>query len=223
MLPPALREWVDSHAGTPPLEGTTAIPGADESDHSFIVTSVPVTKLHFEDTQFNPRTPSLGRVNELRASISQLGLLSPLTCAYIAPTTATRPDQLSEDVVLIDGRHRFDALQALSKADKQWANRARVDLKIYFGLSKSDIFLLSTYLNRTRKSLAKGEYYKFIVRIFEEKKKELEAQDGKARKEEAVFKAISAQTITNANSANVPISLRMRADMVGPGSDLARA
>src|SRR5207245_2065052 len=98
---------------------------------------------------------------------------------------------------LIDGRHRFDALQALSIEDKQWANRARVDLKIYFGLSKSDLFSLSAYLNRTRKSLAKGEYYRVIVRIFEEKKKELEALDGKARTEEAVFKAISAQTISN--------------------------
>ena len=185
------------------MEGATAIPGTEGSDHAFIVTSVPVRKLTFEDHQFNPRTPSLGRVNELRASISQLGLLSPLTCAYVAPIEPTKPNKpgkkndSGEEVVLIDGRHRFDALQALSNEDKKWASRARVDLKIYFGLSKSDIFLLSTYLNRTRKALAKGEYYRVIVHIYEEKKKELEAQDGRPRTEEEVFKEISAQTISD--------------------------
>src|SRR5438093_1035659 len=119
MLPPALLAWLDSHDGTPPLEGATAIPGADGLDHAFIVTSVPVTRLRFEDRQYNPRTPSLGRVDELRASISQLGLLSPLTCAYVAQATPNGPNTprekvpIHEDVVLIDGRHRFDALKAL--------------------------------------------------------------------------------------------------------------
>jgi hypothetical protein len=187
--PDPLREWVTTHHGTPLLEGATAIPGANGSDHSFIVTSVPITDLRFEDHQYNPRHPSLGRVNELRASVHQLGLLSALTCAYVAGG--------KEEVVLIDGRHRFDALRALSAEDKEWAKRARVDLKVYYGLTKSDLFQLATYLNRTRKALAKGEYYKVVVHIFEEKKKELEALDGRPRTEKEVFQAVSSHTISD--------------------------
>src|SRR5208283_3049693 len=146
-VPPELLAWVRTKKGTPPLQSVTAIPGSPENDHPFVVTSVPVSELRFADHQYNPRHPSLGRVNELRASVHQLGLLSPLTCAYI--------EGGKEEVVLIDGRHRFDALRALETEDKQWAGRARVDLKIYFGLAKSDLFQLATYLNRTRKALAK--------------------------------------------------------------------
>jgi hypothetical protein len=185
----SLINWIGLKKGSAPLESETAIPGSTGADHRFVVTSIPVSELEFNDHQYNPRTPSIGRVNELRASVHQLGLLSPLTCAYV-----TAGD---ERVVLIDGRHRFEALRALGSEDRPWAARARVDLKIYYGLSKSDLFQLSTYLNRTRKALAKGEYFRVIVRIYDEKKKELEAEDGRPRSEKEVFRAVSSQTISD--------------------------
>ena len=132
------------------------------------------------------------------ASIGQLSMLSPLTCAYVPPDDRTSPENGSaEPVVLIDGRHRFSALQEMAKTDPDWASHARVDLKIYYGLQRSDLFQLATYLNRTRRNLRKGEYYQVIVKIFDEKKSEIEAETRKPATEKDIFSQISERAVPN--------------------------
>ena len=59
---------------------------------------------------------------------------------------------------------------------------------------------MATYLNKTRKALAKGEYFKFIVKIYDEKKSELEAKSGKPITEEFLFREIEARELTNKNA-----------------------
>ncbi len=149
-----------------------------------------MSSLQFEKNDYNPRTPSPARVNELLASVRQLSLLSPLTCAFM-------PLGEKELVLLIDGRHRYEALEALAKEDPDWARQARVDLKIYYGLSRSDLHVMATYLNRTRRALRKGEYYKAIVKIFEQKELELRQETGKPVKEIDIFNSIHARELTN--------------------------
>jgi hypothetical protein len=129
-------------------------------------------------------------VNELQASVRQLGLLTPLTCAYVGT-------QESEPVVLIDGRHRFDALKRMAAEETAWAKSGKVDLKVFYGLTRSELHVLATYLNRTRKALRKGEYFKAIVKIYEEKQREIEENTGKPVRETDLFDAIHARELTN--------------------------
>ena len=197
---PDLRAWVKAHRGKALVEELSEKPGKRSKAYPFVLTSVPLSQLRFFSHAFNPRTPNPGKVNELRASVEQLGLLSPLTCAYVDPQKVPNSDEHpAEKVVLIDGRHRYQALRDLRSADSEWGRRAKIDLKIYYGLEPSDLFLLATYLNRTRKSLARGEYYKVLVRVYEERKRELESADGHPRTEAQVFADIRSPSITNLN------------------------
>jgi hypothetical protein len=164
---------------------------------AFAFTSCPLLNLNFTDHKFNPRTPNPGKINELVASIASLTLLTPLTCAYL--------ESNEDQVVLLDGRHRFSALEKLEEEDKDWARNAMVDLKIYYELEKSDVYMLATYLNKTRKALAKGEYYKFIVEIYDSKYEEIVRRDGKEPTETQVFKEISARELTNNKNEDLSV------------------
>jgi hypothetical protein len=195
-----LKDWISENLGEPPVVDASERPGGRAKPYKFVLTSIPLHRLRFFSHAFNPRTPNPGKVNELRASVEQLGLLSPLTCAFVDPSKL--PDSSEhpiEPVVLIDGRHRYEGLLALKKVDKDWARRAKIDLKIYYGLDRSDLFLLATYLNKTRKALARGEYYKVLVKVYDERKRELEAGDGQPRNEWQVFHDIRSPSITNLN------------------------
>jgi hypothetical protein len=184
-----LERWLEANRASKLIYDASAIPFSNNS-RGFYLTSVRLKDLDFPSDEFNPRTQTTARTNEIRASITTLGLLTPLTCAYIEPDN----DEPSR-VVLIDGRHRFRALKQLQALDADWGGRARVDLKMYFGLQRSDLYLLATYLNRTRKNLTKGEYYKVVVDIFDEKKAELEGRDGTPANEEKIFGAIAEKAL----------------------------
>jgi hypothetical protein len=64
---------------------------------------------------------------------------------------------------------------------------AKVDLKVYYNLSESDLYLLATFLNRTRRALKKGEYFAALVNIYDSRREELERETGKPQKESAIF------------------------------------
>ena len=180
-----LRIWLERNSARKLVFEQSAIPYSSQL-RGFFLTSVQLTTLTFPSDEFNPRTQTTARTNEIRASITSLGLITPLTCAYIPPENGN-----DSRVVLIDGRHRFKALKELQDQDADWAKRARVDLKIYVGLSRSDLYLLAAYLNRTRKNLTKGEYYKVVVQIFDKRKEEIEGKAGKPAGEDQVFAAIA--------------------------------
>ena len=222
-IPEPLAKWIQAHDARTSGPETALLPGG-KGQRNFVLVTAPLSVLQFRDHRFNPRTPNEGKVKELAASIQSLSLLTPLTCAFLnlsppgeeegghANTAKSRPitsrsddsdmDESSpmEQVVLLDGRHRFEALVELANADPEWKRNIRVDLKIYFNLSRSEIYLLATYLNKTRKSLAKGEYFKFIVKIYDEKKSELESKSGKPVTEEYLFQQIEARELTNKNA-----------------------
>lgn len=197
-LPPPLEKWIEEHGGSASqiIEGRAP---EGKKSRDFVIVSCPLTSLKFEDHRFNPRQPNIGKINELIASISALSLLTPLTCAYLDPTDDKGWVGYRENVVLLDGRHRFGALEKLRALYPEWARATTIDLKIYFNLAKSDIFMLATYLNKTRKSLAKGEYYKFIVEIYESKLTEMVQATGKEPTEREVFKEINARELSNKN------------------------
>lgn len=186
-----LCDWLAKNHARKLVFDQSAIPYSTQ-ERGFFLTSVQLSTLTFPSDEFNPRTQTTARTNEIRASITSLGLLTPLTCAYIPPEN----DEESR-VVLIDGRHRFKALKELEGQDKDWAKRARVDLKIYVGLERSDLYLLAAYLNRTRKNLTKGEYYRVVVDIFDEKKEEIEGKEGTPASEERIFGAIAHKALQN--------------------------
>jgi ParB-like nuclease domain len=184
-----LQDWLTKNQAAKLVFDRSAIPYSKHT-RGFFLTSVRLSTLTFPSDEFNPRTQTTARTNEIRASITSLGLLTPLTCAYI-PADNGDPSR----VVLIDGRHRFKALKQLEGQDPDWGGRARVDLKIYVGLERSDLYLLAAYLNRTRKNLTKGEYYKVVVEIFDEKKAEIEGREGSPAGEERVFGAIAQKAL----------------------------
>ena len=194
-----LRDWIRKHKGTDPLKQSGIAPAPyGGRKKAFMLTTMPLEELNFTDNRFNPRTPNTGKVNELIASISSLTLLTPLTCAYIGKEYGDNnltDEEHHDEVVLLDGRHRFSALDRLRKDYPDWAKEAKIDLKIYFNLQLSDIYMLATYLNKTRKSLAKGEYYKFVVNIYEERETEIVRAEGKTPTEERVFKDISTREL----------------------------
>ena len=182
--------WIRfKHCKKPVFED--AVPPFKGKQKAFALTSCPLSELEFTDHKFNPRTPNLGKINELEASIISLTLLTPLTCAYV--------ESSDEKVVIIDGRHRFAALEKLREEDKEWSKKAYVDLKIYYQLGKSDVYMLATYLNKTRKPLARGEYYKFIVEIYDSKYEEIVRESGKEPLEIEIFRQISSRELRNKN------------------------
>jgi hypothetical protein len=206
-IPGELTKWLTSHNAinlkaertpTAVIGGSRAsdIPISDERFKHYVLTTVDLMNLTFNNHKFNPRTPNQGKVNELKASITQLTMISPLTCSFTEKKNLA-PDE--EEVMLIDGRHRFDALMLLKKNDPSWLQNARVDVKIYFGLQRSDLHVLATYLNQIRRPLKRGEYYKAIVHIFEEKQKELESSKGIPITESQVFSQIHSRELKDRN------------------------
>lgn len=186
-----LDEWIKRHHGVN-TEHQIGIAPLNGKKMGFVLASFPLEELEFSDHKFNPRTPNPGKVKELVASISILTMLTPLTCAYI--------QENEEKVVLLDGRHRFEALKSIAEENPEWAKQAKVDLKIYYNLEKSDVYMLSTYLNKTRRALHKGEYYQVIVEIYDSKYEEIVKKDGKEPTEAEIFKEISARELNNKNS-----------------------
>jgi hypothetical protein len=82
--------------------------------------------------------------------------------------------------------------------DQSWFDNARIDLKVFYNLHKSDMHVLATYLNRTRRPLKKGEFYKAILRIYLEKKEELEGRTGEPVRESLVFESLVGAELSNA-------------------------
>ena len=191
-IPPKLENWIRAHEGKI-SEAELGIAPLERKQKEFVLVTCLLKYLKFADHRFNPRRPDKRKVTDLAASISSLTLLTPLTCAYL-----DSKDQLDdEEVVLLDGMHRFNALEQLKQYNPVWAEKVRIDLKIYFNLDKSDLYVLATYLNKTRKALAKGEYYKIIVNIFDEKSREFAEKEGREPTEKEVFDAITARELTD--------------------------
>lgn len=190
-----LDQWLRNRGATEVVPDIALIPSGF-SERRFVLATVLLSKLEFATHRYNPRTPSPAKVKELAASIRYLSLLTPLTCAYLEKDERDEDD---DEVVLIDGRHRFEALKDLAAFDARWGKIAKVDLKVYWGLPKSDLYVLSTYMNRTRRNLKRGEYYQFIVKIYEQRKGELEGERGEPQTEEVIFLAVSAKELTDRN------------------------
>jgi hypothetical protein len=188
-IPKGLGLWLEKHGAGNWVAGSSKWPGTGE-ERRYVLATADFGLLSFEDHSYNPRKPSDAKINLLLASVRQLSMLSPITCAFIE-------GQPKEPVVLIDGRHRFSALQKLAAEEPDWAKKARIDLKVFYGLQKSDLHVLATYLNRTRQKLSKGEYYRAIVNIYDEKLKEMEATTGTTPLETEVFSAINARELSN--------------------------
>jgi len=200
-----LKQWLrerDAEIGNGAIKVKTFLkkdPSIDNWDNvlnrNYILTSIRLDKLDFKHHYFNPRTPNGDKVKELSASISQLSLLSPLTCVSL------RDDFVKDNelVYLIDGRHRYSALMLLRNKRMETGNKFEedvfVDLKIFYDTKRSDAYLMSNYLNRSRRQLKPGEYYGSIVKIYDEKENELIAltKDGVMPKETKVFKSISSE------------------------------
>jgi ParB-like nuclease family protein len=192
-LPNELNDWLETRNGSHADPDVSRVP-AGTSPKSFIVGTVKFNGLNFRNHEFNPRNPNESKVNELLASIRRLALLNPLVCAFL---DRSERKNRNESVVLIDGRHRYEALSRLAEEDEPWRNHARIDVKIYYGLNRSELFLLSTYLNRNRRALKKGEYYRSVVRIYEERRRELESHSKKRIRESQVVHALHGRELTN--------------------------
>jgi hypothetical protein len=219
-VPKALQSWLNEHGATATRPDVGLAPFGDHS-RLFVLATVPLKGLEFELERYNPRIPSQKRVDDLFASIGTLSLLSPLMCAFVgdkrgnggpirAPAkrkgnggdgrdSRSSGEEPSEPVVLLDGRHRFKALRALARANPDWGKAARVDLKIYYHLPISDLFLLATYLNKTRKALAKGEYYRFIVDIYESRFEEVKSNIRRIPTEKEVYSSVQPRELTDKN------------------------
>ena len=200
-IPDDLVKWLNDHSVNHPLHLEEVKPPFEKA-RKYILATINLKGLDFKTRNYNPRTPNQGKVRELQASISQLNMLSPLTCAFLESPEEDFTDpnnKILENVILIDGRHRFNALQLLAKDNKDWADKARIDIKVFFGLKKSDLHVLATYLNKTRRNLSKGEYFRAIVKIYEEKLFELRQDSGKPVTEEQVFKEIHGRELTDKN------------------------
>src|SRR6266566_5239694 len=196
-IPPDFAAWLEKAGATDWICDTAPSP-RNAFARKFLLATVDLSKLQFEENDYNPREANQKKVNELKASVIQLSLLTPLTCAYLDPEDRGGEDgKDGEAVVLVDGRHRYIALKQLAAdpASGAWKDNARVDLKVYYGLSKSDLFMLATYLNRTRKNLRKGEYYKVVLDIYQSRELELQEQLGRPVTEAEVFDSISTRAV----------------------------
>jgi len=192
-IPDELESWIKERC-VKYISSGSYWPGNVEQVKEYVLCSVPLKTLTFNDPRFNPREPDQKKTNQLKASIYTMGLFSPLTCAYLE-----KRGKDEEVVVLIDGRHRFKALQQLAENDQKWGSDAIIDLKIFFGLPKSDLHAMATYLNKTRKKLKKGEYYKAIVNIYNERRDEIEASEGRMPEEKRIINSIEATEFIDKN------------------------
>ena len=183
-----LNQWITGKGGARPIDYTADLPSNSEK-FSYVLTSMPIRELNFTTNDYNPRKPDAGKINELAASIKRLSMLTPLVCAYIEANP--------EKVVLIDGQHRYRALKQIGSelGNSDWYKSLYIDLKIFYGLSSSQLHILSTYLNRTRRNLRKGEYYKAIVKIYFDAKEEYAQQQGKEGTEVEIFDRVGKDLI----------------------------
>lgn len=196
-VPDELKEWlIEREVGGNIVEVKSTWPLFGSKKREYVLAAPRLSKIidTFKNNDYNPRKPDPNRVKQLRASISQLSLLSPLTCAML-PESEDQDEK--ERVILLDGRHRFEALKQLKEFNSDWSEDPPIDLKILYNLEKSELLILATYMNRTRRNLRKGEYYKKIVDIFEDRKDELAGRDGKPPKESEVFKSIDPNSLQN--------------------------
>ena len=158
----------------------------------YVLSSIKLKYLCFTDNRFNPRIPNEERINELAASIKQLSLLTPLTCVCIEDT------EFTEEVLLVDGRHRFEALKLIREMQKD-SGETLIDVKIFFELEKSDALLMANYLNRSRRQLKPAEYYGSVARIYHQAQKELMRKNINVPSEEEIFKYVSDESLKNKN------------------------
>jgi len=206
IVPKDLEAWLQSRGAShislevTPLPQYQFTPTDDKVLRKYVLATVNLRDLNldFKSHKFNPRTPNRNKVNVLKASMIQLNMLSPLICAYI-PKENLKKDE--DEVLLIDGRHRYDALCAMKTEFPEWGKKAQIDLKIFVDLQRSDLHVMATYLNKIRQPLKKGEYFRAIFRIYEDKKEELTSKTGKTPTEEEVFRAISTEEFTDRNFA----------------------
>lgn len=203
-LPHELRAWLERHGASEVISQSTPVVYMDYPRRRYVLATVRLKDLIGDDsftrTDYNPREPDPRKTRDLQASITLLSMLSPLTCAFVDKTNRDKEDK-KEHVILIDGRHRFEALKLLAKdtQNKRWLDETRIDMKVFFGLSKSDMHVLATYLNRTRRALKKGEYFRAIVKIYEKKETELHEATGKPATEEEIFEAVNPHELTDRN------------------------
>lgn len=166
-MPQPCQAWLKAVEARSAPPDVACVPGSRHA-RPYILATTRFAELRFTDHRFNPRQPDEAKVKELLASIRRLSLLNPLIAAHVpaGPESA-------EAVVLIDGRHRYEALGQLAAEDPEWKEHGRVDVKVYYGLAPSELRLLATYLNRHRRALKKGEYYRSVARIYEDRAAEL--------------------------------------------------
>ncbi len=196
--PQELVQWLRDRGARENIPDVASAPaklGGIERD--YVLATTRLADLTFEENDYNPREPDKGKIKELQASIIQLSLLTPLTCAYISKEERDTEDDGREAVVLIDGRHRYSALKGLASdpAANGWGRDARVDLKIYYGLARSDLYMLATYLNRARKNLRKGEYYQAVADIYQKREIELREKKGRPVTEVEVFASVNSKAV----------------------------
>lgn len=189
-VPPRLRSWLEQRHVDLTEAHTSHLPGHGDHGRSFVLTTVPLRHLRFTDHRYNARQPSEAKINEVTSSMRYMGLLTPLTCFF---------DDQGDEVFLVDGRHRYEALQLLAVEEPDWADRAVVDVKIYMGLQASEVHVASAYLNRTRRNLRNGEYYQIIRTIYQTKYQELATTMKRTPTEDDVFNAISHRELANRN------------------------
>jgi hypothetical protein len=190
--------WLKAHGASELIPDVASSPPSMGGQvRRYVLATTDLSSLDFGKNDYNPREPNEGKIRELQASIIQLSLLTPLTCAYLTPAEREEEDGNSEAVVLIDGRHRFSALKLLEKVPSanSWGDHARVDLKVYYGLSRSELYMLAAYLNRTRKNLRKGEYYKVVADIYQAREIELREKEGHPVTETEVFDSVSSKAV----------------------------
>jgi hypothetical protein len=198
-IPPELKAWLDERDAF----YTSAVARApDAEEHPFVLATLPLKSLNFQDGQYNPREPIPAKIKQLAASISSLTMLTPLTAAHvdISKSGGTEP------VVLLDGRHRFKALEMIVKRQKElgetsrWSVDDRIDVKIYHSLSRSQLNALSVFLNEGRRSLKKGEYYSGLLTMYNNRAKEMSAKLHRMPNETEVFETLrNKKGITNLN------------------------
>lgn len=133
--------------------------------------------------RLNPRIPRHQFLKQLQGDIKSLGLLTPLTCALVDRGDI---EAGTYEMLVIDGRHRLEAINQLLNGITEDTD-GNVDVKVISPEApESFLYQLSLYLNRTRKALKKGEYFKHITELWQKAVEEMTTPDGPPL-ESAVF------------------------------------
>ena len=188
IIPDGLRDWIIKRCGDKYTIVKCKWP-IDDLPKGYVLCSCPLNELNFDDHLYNPRNSSITKVRKLKASIQLMGLFSPLTCAFV--------EKHLDKVLLIDGRHRYDALLMIKEKYPEWAEQVYIDIKIYYNLPPSDLHAMATYLNKTRQKLKKGEYYRALVKIYNRKKEEIEENEGETPTEQYIIENIHGEEYSN--------------------------